>query len=669
MERLWSLTLKTSRVRRGTIVEWFSLLVLFGCVEPVALSSNETRVDASVDQSFVDARVPMDEAGLVDAELADVVTTDVMEPTVDAGGTPPEAPVCGNGEVEDGEQCDEPGEGCVNCRVVRVGVCESECRSDRNAYLRGLTYVESMTDFSVEGDTHFGASLAVHGRHVVIGAHGTNVADETAAEATGQIYFYEFEDGRINQSYHDEGFLARWPEDGIAGGQFGLSVAISEEMAFVGAPGQPNGARGSGRVSSYRRQNNGLWRAAEFISLLPRFTLGTGLAADDDTVVFNYREEDGGYGVQSYGYLVGEDVAFFPPLGERPTADRIVGEQLGLNGEWMLANVEPDGLDPVVVIYQRNGFGNWDRVRGYRPEGATHPSGYGFSLDSFGSFNVFGAPTDENEGVRCGAVYIIRGSSQSQRLNPEDCAEGDRFGHSVAMVGERLLVGSPGYAGGSGRVFLYTLDGNEWVLDGPPVMDPHGAGTRFGTSVGLGDGFALVGAPRESGVAEDAVGRGRVLVYHFGGFLCFEDDGRCVCADGMDGDECACAIETFDEKDYRFCDQSRAWSVAREACLGEGMDLVVIDHENESEWLKERRRTRFNGPVWIGLQESLDERGTFVWVDGTPVVFSDWRAGEPDNDDAEANCGSLGVSSWRDYRCTREQPFICERPTSSAEAP
>ena len=36
-------------------------------------------------------------------------------------------------------------------------------------------------------------------------------------------------------------------------------------------------------------------------------------------------------------------------------------------------------------------------------------------------------------------------------------------------------------------------------------------------------------------------------------------------------------------------------------------------------------------PVWIGARRPAPHRPNFSWLDGTPVVFTAWAVGEPNN--------------------------------------
>ncbi|MEM6327531.1 MAG: lectin-like protein [Bacteroidota bacterium] len=74
--------------------------------------------------------------------------------------------------------------------------------------------------------------------------------------------------------------------------------------------------------------------------------------------------------------------------------------------------------------------------------------------------------------------------------------------------------------------------------------------------------------------------------------------------------------------------------------------------------------------TWIGLNDRAAE-GTFAWIDGTPVGYTNWGGNQPDNFNNEdcgmmlgvvtANVGAAG--QWNDADCTAMLPFVVELPS------
>jgi hypothetical protein len=108
-----------------------------------------------------------------------------------------------------------------------------------------------------------------------------------------------------------------------------------------------------------------------------------------------------------------------------------------------------------------------------------------------------------------------------------------------------------------------------------------------------------------------------------------------------------------------------SWQAARDDCLAIGAHLVVI--ETPAEQVVVGVLAGDFAPArpdsWIGAHD-LNVEGTFEWVNGSPFVFDNWRAGEPNNQGTE-DCalieGDNPAREWDDRRCSNGLPYICER--------
>ena len=69
--------------------------------------------------------------------------------------------------------------------------------------------------------------------------------------------------------------------------------------------------------------------------------------------------------------------------------------------------------------------------------------------------------------------------------------------------------------------------------------------------------------------------------------------------------------------------QSMTWYQAKTRCcqIGESYDLLVLETEDEYEFIKESIKSNLDGlSVWIGLRET-PARDTFEWVDGSSLSY------------------------------------------------
>ncbi|XP_003803470.1 low affinity immunoglobulin epsilon Fc receptor [Otolemur garnettii] len=115
----------------------------------------------------------------------------------------------------------------------------------------------------------------------------------------------------------------------------------------------------------------------------------------------------------------------------------------------------------------------------------------------------------------------------------------------------------------------------------------------------------------------------------------------------------------FQQKCYYFGEGAKKWLHAQYACEAMGGRLVSIHSREEQDFLI--KRADWKGS-WIGLQD-LDREGQFTWMDGSPVSYSNWYPGEPNNQDQGENCVMMrGSGQWNDAACqSRLDAWVCEQ--------
>ena len=140
-------------------------------------------------------------------------------------------------------------------------------------------------------------------------------------------------------------------------------------------------------------------------------------------------------------------------------------------------------------------FNNWGFSPAYKlyPRDAQEQPLFGLYTAISGDFAAVGRPEDGTNGFFSGAVYVFQktgsGWNQSQKLFASDAADFNRFGESLAMDGEHLIIGSPG----SNNAYIFHYDGNEWLEQA--ILSPVHASEEFGYAVSISGEYALIGTP------------------------------------------------------------------------------------------------------------------------------------------------------------------------------
>ena len=120
---------------------------------------------------------------------------------------------------------------------------------------------------------------------------------------------------------------------------------------------------------------------------------------------------------------------------------------------------------------------------------------------------------------------------------------------------------------------------------------------------------------------------------------------------------------------YFRSDESKTWAQAKAIAIGLGAHLVTINSAAENNLLSSNPNPPNTIHSWIGLTDEAVE-GTFVWITGEPVTYTNWYSGNPNNGGPGGNedYGStnfFGGDQWVDSDGASTFPFIIEFECSS----
>lgn len=199
------------------------------------------------------------------------------------------------------------------------------------------------------------------------------------------------------------------------------------------------------------------------------------------------------------------------------------GEQSGAGG---INGDEADdsaGASGAVYVFVREG-GLWSQQaylkasnpgRGDRFGSALALSGDTLVVGAFwedgGAAGVDGDGSDDSV-TNSGTAYVFERSgsdwSQQAYLKSNAPGEGDRFGWSVAISGDRVVVGSPDEDEASGGAHMFVRDGAVWRSEAHLKAGNAEAGDLFGSAVALSGDTLVVSAAGEDSAATGVAGDG-----------------------------------------------------------------------------------------------------------------------------------------------------------------
>jgi hypothetical protein len=319
---------------------------------------------------------------------------------------------------------------------------------------------------------------------------------------------------------------------------YGWSILTIDDFVFVGAPGLQAPNTADGGIAVYKRGPQG-HTLAQVIYDYPGRTPGSGLGValgehDGDLYSTIPAWREGGVprgGVVSFeqvgGRWVHKDTYTFPGAG-----NLVVGLALAFDENRML--LTKSGFE-AVVLEESNG--QWSEVQRF-DRGADQHGGRAIVSDDHGMV-IFGDP-QPGFGTIPGAArvfewdgtqYVLTESIQASDFISVQGAsvEGNKFGTSLSMSGDRLLVGamlsSIDGTDAQGRGYLYERGASGWTevmhFFLTPTYPFQGSTSRVGRSVALDEGVAIVGASSLASLT-GVVEAGGALVYElpFGDSVC-----------------------------------------------------------------------------------------------------------------------------------------------------
>ncbi|NER51748.1 MAG: hypothetical protein F6J92_34925 [Symploca sp. SIO1A3] len=301
----------------------------------------------------------------------------------------------------------------------------------------------------LQRNDNFGHSVAISGDVAIVGAY---LADAPGKPNAGAAYIFKLEGGTWQQQKLQ-------PPDLQQGEQFGISVAISGEVAIVGARFADAPGKTDAGVAYIFKLEGGTWQQQQ--KLQPS-------------------------DLQGYDHF-GVSVA--------------ISEEVAIVGAWLAdAPGKPDA--GVAYIFKLAG-GTWQQQQKLQPSDLQRNDNFGISVAISGEVAIVGAFQADAPGKPdAGVAYIFKWEGgtwqQQQKLQPPDLQRNDNFGRSVAISGEVAIVGAhstdaPGIVD-TGAAYIFKLAGGTWQQQQklqPPDLQRN---DNFGISVAISKELAIVGA-------------------------------------------------------------------------------------------------------------------------------------------------------------------------------
>ena len=226
-------------------------------------------------------------------------------------------------------------------------------------------------------------------------------------------------------------------------------------------------------------------------------------------------------------------------LGSDVGAGDSFGTAVALSGDVALIGAKDSESVGAAYVYRLVG-GQWANEATLSPSDGASGDDFGISVSIDGDVAIIGANRDDDAGSSTGAAYVFRkgtsGWSQEAKLLASDMDNGDQFGYSVSIRGDKAIVGSyrDDDAGSStGSAYVFSLEGGGWVQQAKLTASDAASGDRFGFSVSIDGNKAAVAAYMNDDAGSSS---GSAYVFRSKGSAWIEE-AKLVASDAASGDQ------------------------------------------------------------------------------------------------------------------------------------
>jgi hypothetical protein len=232
--------------------------------------------------------------------------------------------------------------------------------------------------------------------------------------------------------------------------------------------------------------------------------------------------------------------------GASTTAE--VGFCVAVDGEWAVVGATRDdrhGNEAGAAFVFRRVGGQWTFAHELLRSDASTEDYYGWSAAIHGNTIVVGAVGDAGNGANSGSAYVFAFDglswSQSQKLVPPTHTTDGMYGNSVALDGERIVVGAPWLPyppDETGLVHVYTNNGTQWVREQTIAANDPTIDAQFGYSVAIDGERLAIGARWDTDLG---IASGSAYVFRRSGTT-WTQERKVLASDGSASDEFGAAV-------------------------------------------------------------------------------------------------------------------------------
>jgi uncharacterized repeat protein (TIGR01451 family) len=360
-------------------------------------------------------------------------------------------------------------------------------------------YAAEISASDAAAGDNFGVSVALDNTTAVVGA---DLGDHAGGVDAGAAYVFIWS----GTSWDQQAKLTA--SDGAADDRFGISVAISTDTAIVGAMRHDHVIGNAGAAYVYVRSGTTWTEQAELLADDLAFNdyFGGSVSIDGDTAIIGADFDNQPLSNAGSAYVFVRSGTTWTQQAKLVAGDAGVGDRFGssvsIDGDTVAVGAMDQASPGAAYIFVRSGT-VWSEQSQLIGSGIAGSAQMGYSVSVSGDAVLVGAPRDDHHAVDVGSAWFYTRTgttwTEQQKLIPTDGAKNDKFGYSVAFSGDTVVVGasedSHAAGIGAGSVYVFISSGDTWSEQAKLVAGDAAGSDLFGVSVAIDGDTLVVGAP------------------------------------------------------------------------------------------------------------------------------------------------------------------------------
>ena len=297
--------------------------------------------------------------------------------------------------------------------------------------------------------SRFGRTVAIDGNRALVSATFKNIGSKGLV---GKVYEFEKISGIWSQVNTISATVL------INGQRFGSSIQLSGDITYIAALGEDNGSNSLvGSVYVLEKQGNSWVETAHIVpdSIVDNSAFGNKIIVHNNLL---YIASYGIGTIKGKVFVYENQAGTWTKIHEIQATDVEAGDRFGydisIDGNNLLisslndSHTSPTALDAGSVYLFEYNNNSWTQTHKFIANDASDSDKFGYSVSINANQILIGAPSDDDNGINTGSVYVYNFSNNQwnflMKLHSVDNTEGGNYGNAIHQVGINSWIGSKG---------------------------------------------------------------------------------------------------------------------------------------------------------------------------------------------------------------------------------